>query len=80
VVVFNWIWLPIMVALVLGYTEAVTRKAEEDSRKNLKQHEQSWAFLEDRASRMKWYRRIMIVATIMNIGIMAGHLIAKNYF
>lgn len=77
---FNWIALPVMAALALGYFEALTRKAEEDSRSKLKDHEQSWAFLEDRASRMKWYRRIMIVSTIMNIGIMVGRIVAKNYF
>ena len=76
----DWVILPLLASAMILWIEAVVRQGEENSRKTLKDHEQSWAFLEDRAWRMKWYKRVIVLATLINVGLQVGRIVAKNFF
>ncbi len=70
--VMDWFILPLLASAMILWIEAVVRQGEESSRKTLKDHEQSWAFLEDRAWRMKVYKWVVGLATIVNVGLQVG--------
>ena len=68
--ILSWVGLPLVAAIALGLFEVLTR-AEENYRKDM-MNQEHWFINESRKARRKNYAIILIVASSINLGYMAG--------